>query len=231
MSRCFRQEESNFAARMYTYNYRIYDRYKKSVASLAVLGDDSESWRPNQFGYQLFGCTVDFRFPVIKLLDYEQRQSELEVSSNPFAIIVMAHLAALETSSDRPERKRQKLTLVKRLYDLKFKREDIISLFKFLDWMMTLPLNLEGEFWQEYRNFEESRRMQYVTSVERLGIRQGLLKGIASSLKLKFGSESQNLLPEIETIQDVSILEAILSAIETANTVEELRSIYQPATE
>lgn len=225
------QEESNFAARMYTYNYRIYDRYKKSVASLAVLGDDSESWRPNQFGYQLFGCTVDFRFPVIKLLDYEQRQSELEASSNPFAIIVMAHLAALETSSDRSERKRQKLTLVKRLYDLKFKREDIISLFKFIDWMMTLPLNLEGEFWQEYRNFEESRRMQYITSVERLGIRQGLLKGIALSLKLKFGFSGQNLLPEIETIQDISILEAILSAIETANTVEELRSIYQPASE
>jgi hypothetical protein len=73
--------------------------------------------------------------------------------------------------------------------------------------------------------------MQYVTSVERLGIRQRLLKGIASSLKLKFGFSGQNLLPEIETIQDISILEAILSAIETANTVEELRSIYQPASE
>jgi hypothetical protein len=48
------------------------------------------------------------------------------------------------------------------------------SLFKFIDWMMTLPLNLEGEFWQEYRNFEESRCTQYVTSVERLGIRQGI---------------------------------------------------------
>ncbi|MGI2909022.1 hypothetical protein [Tolypothrix sp. VBCCA 56010] len=50
-------------------------------------------------------------------------------------------------------------------------------------------------------------------------------------MKLKFGFSDQNLLPEIETIQDVSILEAILSAIETANTVEELRSIYQPAFE
>ncbi|MHC0061388.1 hypothetical protein ACWATR_00480 [Nostoc sp. UIC 10890] len=36
--------------------------------------------------------------------------------------------------------------------------------------MMTLPSLLEEEFWQEYRDFEESLSMQYVTSVERFGI-------------------------------------------------------------
>ncbi|MBD2266888.1 hypothetical protein H6G49_28455 [Nostoc sp. PCC 7120 = FACHB-418] len=94
---------------------------------------------------------------------------------------------------------------------------------------MTLPEQLELEFWQEYRDFEESKLMQYVTSVERFGIQKGLLKGIALGLKLKFGTSGQNLLPEIEQIEDVNLLESILSAIETANTVDELRSIYQTA--
>jgi len=49
-------EEAAFAERMYVYNYRLFDRYRRRVASLAVLGDEREGWRPNRFGYELWGC-------------------------------------------------------------------------------------------------------------------------------------------------------------------------------
>lgn len=235
------QEDSDLPRRMYTYNYRIYDRYKRSVASLAILGDERVNWRPNQFGYELFGCSVNFQFPAIKLIDYSQRLCELESSRNPFATVVMAHLKAIETRDNRVERKQQKLVLVRRLYEQGFEREDILNLFGFIDWMLTLPIELEQEFWQEIRTFEESRRMQYITSVERIGfqkgieesqnqIRQVLLKSLALGLKLKFGETGQSLLPEIESIQDVSVLEAILSGIETSSNVSQLRQIYQSST-
>ena len=51
-------------------------------------------------GSILFGCKVDFQFPVIKLLDYQQRLPELSASHNPFAIVVMAHLAARRDDLD-----------------------------------------------------------------------------------------------------------------------------------
>ncbi|GAA6622351.1 cytosolic protein [Scytonema sp. NUACC26] len=225
------QEESDFAQRMFIYNYRIYDCYKCSVASLAVLGDERSNWRPNQFGYQLFGCEVGFRFPIVKLLDYQSRWSELEASRNPFAVVVMTHLKAQQTRSDRTKRLQSKLELTKRLYELGFSREDIINLFKLIDWIMSLPEELEQEFWQEFRNFEESKSMPYITSVERLGIKkgkqEGLLEGISLGLKLKFGEAGQTLLPEIEAIQDVSLLKTILKALESVSTLEELRQIYQ----
>lgn len=77
--------------------------------------------------------------------------------------------------------------------------------------------------------------MPYITSIERIGIQkgrqQGLLKGIEPGLKLKFGSEvSDVLLPEISLLQDVNLLEAILSELETVITVEDLRLLYQPTT-
>ncbi len=259
------QEESNFAARMFTYNYRIYDCYKRTVASLAILGDERANWLPNQFGYQLFGCRVDFQFPVVKLVDYNQRWSELEASRNPFATVVMAHLKAIETRDNRSERKQWKLALVRRLYEQGFEREDVLNLFQFIDWMMSLPLELEREFWQEFSNFEESRRMRYITSVERIGIQKGieqtqnqmrqeieqvrqesqnqmrqvllesqnqmrqvLLENLELSLELKFGTLGLNLLPEISQIEDVEQLRAILAGLKTAQTVEELRQIYQP---
>ncbi|WP_306426890.1 hypothetical protein [Nostoc sp. CHAB 5836] len=51
---------------MFIYNYRIYDRYKRTVASLAILGDEHINWRPNRFGYELFGTKVEFQFPIVK---------------------------------------------------------------------------------------------------------------------------------------------------------------------
>jgi hypothetical protein len=240
------QEESNFPRRMYNCHYRIFDIYNRSVVSIAVLGDEAINWRPNRFSYDLFGCRLDFQFPIVKLLDYQQRQSQLLASRNPFATVVMAHLAALATRNNRLERKQQKLALVRRLYEQGLERENIINLFQFIDWMLTLPSELEKDFWQEFREYEEARTMRYVTSVERIGIeqgieqgiqqsqnqlRQGLIKGISLGLKLKFGESGQSLLPEIESIGDVNLLSAILEAIETANTTEELRQIYQSANE
>ncbi len=224
------QSESDFSERMFIYNYRIYDRYKRSVASLAILGDEQVNWRPNRFGYELFGTKVEFQFPIVKLLDYQQRQSELEASRNPLATVVMAHLAAVQTKSDRLERKQQKLSLVRRLYQQGFEREDVLNLLAFVDWVLTLPSDLEREFLFEVEQLEAEQRMQYVTSFERSGIRLGLLEGIELGLKLRFGTVGLSLLSSISTIEDVEQLRAILSGLETVSTISELRQIYQSPT-
>ena len=223
-------EESDFAQRMFVYLYRIYDRYKRTVVSLAVLGDERRSWRPNQFGYELWGCEVNFKFPIVKLLDYKQQSRALEASRNPFATVVMAHLKAQETRLDALERFESKLAITRRLYVLGYSREDVINLFGFIDWVMSLPSELEQEFQQQIQQLEEERRMPYITSVERSGIRQGLLEGISLGLKLKFGDSGNSLLPEISDIRDVEQLRAILTGLETADTLDELRQIIHRST-
>ena len=42
--------DSAFALRMFTTNYRIFDKYQKPVVSLAILGDDRPSWKPEGYG-------------------------------------------------------------------------------------------------------------------------------------------------------------------------------------
>ncbi|MEH2203718.1 MAG: hypothetical protein V7K53_06490 [Nostoc sp.] len=143
----------------------------------------------------------------------------------------MVHLKAKETRQDDQSRKRWKLDLTKRLYEKGYQREDIINLFRFIDWVMRLPEELENSFWQEVTLYEEEKKMPYITSVERRGIeqgkREGLLEGIEMGLELKFGSEGLTILPEIVQIQNVEILSAILTSIKTVNNLEELRQIYQ----
>jgi hypothetical protein len=94
---------------MFVYHYRVFDRYRRQPVSLAVLADEQEQWRPDHFSYELWDCAVDFRFPVAKLATYAHRRDELEASANPFATVVLTHLAARETRGDALSRAQLKL--------------------------------------------------------------------------------------------------------------------------
>jgi hypothetical protein len=171
------QKKSDFAERMYVYNYRIYDRYRHPVASLAVLADEEDHWRPAEYSYELWGSRAGLRFPVVKLLDYREHWQDLEASDNPFATVVMAHIKAKETAHNSDERYRWKLSLIRRLYERGYRKEDILELFRFIDWVLQLPQEQEERLWQELNDFEARRNMQYVTSVERIGFEKGKQEG------------------------------------------------------
>ncbi len=85
--------------------------------------------------------------------------------------------------------------------------------------------------------------MPYITSIERLATQKGIEQGIEQSLqqmrqilwesielslRLKFGDEGLEILPEVSEIQDVEQLRAIHRGLLTVNTLSELRQLYQP---
>ncbi len=76
-------------------------------------------------------------------LDYATRRATLESDDNPFATIVLAHLAAQATRHDPKARLGDKLALTRRLYERGFPRQRIIDLYRFLDWLLRLPDDLE----------------------------------------------------------------------------------------
>ena len=131
---------------------------------------------------ELWGSKAGLWFPTIKLLDYKDNWEELEASRNPFASVVMAHLKALETVGNNERRYRWKLFLIKRLYKLGYDKRDVNLLFQFIDWAMSLPKELEEGLWVEIQKLEEEGKMEYVTSVERIGIRKGMQQGTMNLL-------------------------------------------------
>ncbi len=162
------QWEGNFEARMYSYNYRLRDRYDCPVVSLAILADESETWRPQRFQDELWGCSTHFEFPIVKLVDYQADWEVLEASRNPFAVVVMAHLKTKETHKQPEARKTWRYHLTTMLYDQGYGEQDILELHNFLDWLMNLPEELEKQFQIELKAFEEARQMKYVTTIERM---------------------------------------------------------------
>ncbi len=220
--------EAEFPERMYVYNYRIFDRYNKPVASLAVLADDDSSWRPMEYRCELFGCEASLRFPTVKLLDFAAHEAELEASSNPFSKVVLAHLKAQQTRNDPGSRQAWKLRLVRSLYELGFSARDVRELFRMIDWFMDLPPVLENAVWQDLARIQEEKRMPFITTPQRVGRREGIRLGIEAMLRKDFGAEGLTLMPDIEEIHEDERLLAILKALETATSLDDVRRLCTP---
>ncbi|MHB1562122.1 MAG: RpnC/YadD family protein [Isosphaeraceae bacterium] len=219
-------KEAAFPERIYVYNHRLFDRYGREVVSLAILADDDPDWKPNRYEYARWDFHTSIQFPVVKLLDYAPRYQELETDPNPFAVVVLAHLKALETRRSPEERRGWKVRLVKGLYGRGLTPEDVHQLFAFIDWVMELPQSLEEHFWDEIDAYEQETSMPFVSIAERMTLVKGMLRGIEVALDVKFDTAGLELMPELRQIRDPELLGKVLAKIKTAETPDDLRRIW-----
>ena len=72
--------------------------------------------------------------------------------------------------------------------------------------------------------------MPFITITERMakeeGLLEGILQGIETCLRMKFGAEGLDLMPELREIQDHKLLRKLLNAIETAASPDDLRRVW-----
>jgi Domain of unknown function (DUF4351) len=111
------------------------------------------------------------------LTDYHDKVDELLASDNAFALITAAHILTQQTRKKNQARFEAKLRLVRILYQRHWDKQRVINLFIVVDWLMKLPEWLDQQVWHEIETIEESEKMQYITSVERIGIAKGRLEG------------------------------------------------------
>lgn len=220
------QRDENLPERLYIYNYRLYDRYRRSIATLVVLADPSPNWKPRGFHTRSLGCQIVMRFPVAKLMDYSDQLDALLQDPNPFALVTAAHLLTQQTRSNQAGRYAAKWRLARLLYQRQWDRQRIIDLFAIIDWMMRLPDDLERQLWQQLEILERNKHMPYITSVERFGIEKGVQQGAAGLLlrliERRFGplddstrarvaeADSDQLLEWSERIFDAQTLSDVL---------------------
>jgi hypothetical protein len=167
------QHDTAFAERMYVYNHRLRDKYGRMPVSLAVLGDESHSWRPDTYREGQWNCEVRFTFPMVKLVDYKDRDAALEADANPFAAVTLAHLKAQETRDNPTNRYDWKMRLVKGLYDRGFNKVQVIRLFRVIDWVIKLPRVQKALFKQESRGLKRRRRCHCSHRLRNYGRKSG----------------------------------------------------------
>ncbi len=66
---------------------------------------------------------------------------------------------------------------MRQLYGRGYSREDVFELFRLLDWLLTLPEDMERSFRENLSELEQESEMRYVTSIERLSREEGREEG------------------------------------------------------
>lgn len=212
------QRDQTFARRVFVCNYRLFDRYDRPVASLVILSDAQPEWRPHEFSYAVFGSEMMLRFPAIKLLDYRAQQARLRRSRNPFAIVTLAHLQALQTRRAPQARLEAKLELIRLLRGQKDLRREVFDLLRFIDWELALPQDKERELREILEQEDTEMAKKYVTSWERMAMQKGELAGqlkmaranISGVLEVRFGAPPTEIATTINQIGDPKLLQELL---------------------
>jgi len=235
--------QDEFPERMFVYNYRIFDKFRHDVVSLALLTDENSSFHPNEYSRSRkdWGFEVLCRFPVVKLIDYRKHWAKLEANSHPFAIIVRAYLKALETVGNVQEKYSWKKRFLLELYQLGMQRETLLAIYKFIDWMMQLPKELDKAILFEIKTIEEAKQMSILTSAERIGMEQGMEQGleqgleqgvnslqrvIAKIIKRKFGALGQHLADRTREVNRLETLEDLSEKLLDAQSISEAEKIF-----
>jgi hypothetical protein len=202
---------------MYIYNYRIFDKFRKTVISLALLTDDDLRFRPTEYRRSNLGCEVIFRYPLAKVIDYRDHINELEASSHPFAIIVLAFLKTLETEGNVQERYKWKKRFLLELYKRGMKRETILAIYKFIDWVMELPDKLDTKIYHEIKITKETKVMPHITTAERIGRAEGqkiaMQQAVATVISSKFGKLGRPLIKRSRQVANLEVLEKMLARL------------------
>lgn len=141
------KSEKAFAERMFRYFIYIYLKYgTKYVTALALYTGSSRPKIYNAFAFSIFGTKLTYEFNTYTVR--EQSAEELLKSDSPFAIAVLASLYLIKAGKNPSQKLAYKKKLVEIAIAKNFDKRKLFRLINFVQYIVTLPKNLELEFKQ-----------------------------------------------------------------------------------
>ncbi|MDQ1354423.1 MAG: hypothetical protein QG657_4732, partial [Acidobacteriota bacterium] len=151
------------------------------VISVAILTDEDENYRPDEYLVQQWGFELRMKIPMVKIIDFKNKKElrdKLENSDNPMAMVVLAQLERYKLKkADDNKKSAVKLELIRRCYERRYTKEEIRVLLKFIDWLIRLPEGLNEQLSTKIEKLEEDYKMPYITSWERIAEKKGVKIG------------------------------------------------------
>jgi hypothetical protein len=166
--------QANFMERMFIYFYRAFDKErteKVPVISVAILTDDDEKYRPDEYCFKLLGFELRMRIPTVKTIDYKLKKElieKLETSKNPMVMVVKAQLKSHEVKhADNDTKFEVTKELIRQCYKNGYSREDTHLMLTFFERVIRLPDAFEDRITKVIKQAEEEFKMEYIPTWER----------------------------------------------------------------
>lgn len=192
--------DKEFAKRIYQYNYRIFDRYAISVATIAVYTGDVGQSSPSAYHSQVLDTSLNFKYRTYHIFDH--REDELLAMNNIFGLVVLAcQKSLLEGKVTDIELEKDRLTIAKALLSHNnYSRDRIISFLVFLKNFLyindsKINSNFDKELIQLSGGTIDMGVIEIVKKQERqLGMQQGRLEERAKAEAEKLAEKLKSAL-------------------------------------
>lgn len=125
------QYDKDFANRMYVYNYRIYERFKRPIMAIAVFSGKEGAAMPDVFVKQFKGTRIAYKYHKLCIQNFSD--STLEAHSNPFALIMLVAKRAIIPGRIRDEELlKEKLSIAKLIISRGYTKKKTYAMLAFL---------------------------------------------------------------------------------------------------
>lgn len=235
----------DFPKRMFQSFYRIMDFYEKPVYAMALFTDEQATYNKDHYSYEFLETKVTYTYKTYRIAS--QSETTLLQSHNPFALVVLAGLYAIESKKGKNKTYYFKRHLMMVLFQDKMKeegitREDIRKLLIFIDKILTMPFEEEAALIRELKPLMEREGSAVGLSIEDTVLGQYLLNEAKEKAKKEgreegkaqgreegieegreAGRREQKIESAIKLLQFNVKLEAIMEA--TGLTEEEIKKL------
>ena len=179
--------DPEFDQRMFTMKYRLRERYGSHVASIAILVDKSESFRPGLFEDNFMGNALSYKYNTFKLKDHNP--DALLKGTNPFGLVLQTAWYHLFGSTDDHKILATKKQLVRRLMGFGYPFEQTLALLRFINYYVTFKevsahhelVHFINDTLQIYQTMGINELVE--THFREVGRQEGRQEGIVAMLK------------------------------------------------
>ncbi|QQD12324.1 hypothetical protein [Sphingobacterium sp. UDSM-2020] len=176
--------DSDFSHRIFQYFYRLLDRYRVPVETIAVFTGGRSQPCTDEYHFAVFRTSLRFQYLSYQIFDHDE--SELLGMDNIFAYIVLACQKALdEDKIPEQELAEQRSTIARRLIETnKYSKDRIMSFLVFLkSFLFIRDKEINSNFDQYiYQVTGGTIQMGVIETIKRQerekGIQSGIEKGI-----------------------------------------------------
>ena len=124
-------KDPDFPARIFSYYYRILEKYQQRITALVIYTDEDSDFHPKSYERDYLGTRLEYSFRTYKLL--EKTLEDFADKSNPFAVVMETAWYGLKTKKlGEAHIAELYIRLVRSLFKYGYDRKRIDDLISFI---------------------------------------------------------------------------------------------------
>jgi hypothetical protein len=172
-------EDINFPLRMFTYNYRSFDKFNRPIAAIAILTDDQENYRPSFYQQKTCRTTMRYDFDTYKILDYPP--NHFDTIDNPFSVVMKTVRLSIKNKAIKTDEDllSLKLFLFKNMLEKGYSKQVIRKITNFIKhYILFKDKSLYRKFDNSIQELSQNNQpMGILELVQREAIKEAKIEG------------------------------------------------------